>query len=499
MDIVFGPASEKQRLALAATEDVVLTGGGAGSGKSTCCLMRNLDGIDDPLFSAVVIRKTNPELKQTGGLVSESQSIYSHFGGKFNKQSLTWTFPSGATIEFMAVPDKKSLGKRLGMQTARIIIDEVGDDGWDMETVLFLLGRLRKKKACEVPEQFFMTCNPRHDSFLKEWLAYILDADGVPKPGTENVVKWFVVLNGKVLWHDNPRQLYEEEGLPSGLLYQPDLTDDRVQNVDPMLLFSPKSFRFIPMTVMDNPFLLPPSNMTYLPSLLAQPPKNQLRFLRGSWASIDLGQNYFNRNSVKIIERPPADLVEIRAWDIAASAEPTSGMSNNPDYTAGVKLGRDKFGHYYVLDVVRFRKKSNEVIEEMVRVAHQDGVADTEVVVTKDPGAAGAHFYQFLTRTLAENGVYVRGVQTSGWTNKLKRFLPFTSLCESGNVSVVKAPWNEEFFSELEEFKGGERNKKDDQVDAVSDAFNMLAKTKATPIFVLPTSEFSKNSGPLLN
>lgn len=64
----------------------------------------------------------------------------------------------------------------------------------------------------------------------------------------------------------------------------------------------------------------------------------------------------------------------------------------------------------------------------------------------------------------------------SGHKNKLSRFLPFASLAEAGNVFCLKAPWNKEFFVELERFTGGTRGQHDDQVDAVADATSVLIK-----------------------
>jgi phage terminase large subunit-like protein len=48
---------------------------------------------------------------------------------------------------------------------------------------------------------------------------------------------------------------------------------------------------------------------------------------------------------------------------------------------------------------------------------------------------------------------------------------------------VLKADWNNAFFSELEGFDGKRSNssKKDDQVDPTSDCFNILATKKELP------------------
>lgn len=73
----------------------------------------------------------------------------------------------------------------------------------------------------------------------------------------------------------------------------------------------------------------------------------------------------------------------------------------------------------------------------------------------------------------------------SGHSGKIQRFLPFAAMAESGAVKVVRGDWNDAFFTELESFNGG-RSGHDDQVDATSDAFNMIAKSIQIPTFTLP-------------
>ena len=281
---VYGPASEKQRLMLTAKEDIIFIGGASGSGKSSNLLMKNLDACQYPGHRIVICRNSRPDLTQAGGLVSESESMYYDFKANFNKTNLTWTFPTGSTIQFLAVPDEITLKKRQGLQASRVCIDEVCET-WTQEMVLFLLTRMRKREDCPVREQLIMTGNPNPDSFLKEWVKYSLDPlTEIPKPGTENIVRWLVIIDGNIHWGGDPRELFKREGKKRGKVYAPDLSPEEIEDIcraDPTRLFEPKSFRFIPATVYDNPYLLPPKNKTYLGSLLAQSPKNQMKFLKG--------------------------------------------------------------------------------------------------------------------------------------------------------------------------------------------------------------------------
>ena len=80
-----------------------------------------------------------------------------------------------------------------------------------------------------------------------------------------------------------------------------------------------------------------------------------------------------------------------------------------------------------------------------------------------------------MIRALALKGFRARARATN--KDKVTRFAPFSAMAESGNVRVVKGTWNDAFFTELESFTG-DGKKKDDQVDATSDAFKSLAEKK---------------------
>jgi len=56
--------------------------------------------------------------------------------------------------------------------------------------------------------------------------------------------------------------------------------------------------------------------------------------------------------------------------------------------------------------------------------------------------------------------------------SKYDRARPVSAQAEAGNIKVVKGRWNADFFNELELFPDGIN---DDQVDALSGAFDKLA------------------------
>lgn len=468
--LFFGPCSEKQRLVLMDdSTDVVLTGGGSGSGKSRMCLTKAIKYIQDPAARVMIIRQSYPTLKLSGGLVDMSKDIFPHFGGTYKEQAMKWVFDgtngsaAGATIQFGAIPD--NLAEWQGLAATHMLVDEAAE--FSEQQIMFLLTRLRsarfKGHMC-----LMMTANPDINSFLKPWVDYCLDPDtGVPKPGTEYIIRYFVTIRGKMYWDYSEDALYAQCG--TGLTRGKD--------------FIPKSFRFIPMTVYDNPVLMK-NDPGYLASLLAQPRVSALRFLYGSWTAKPENSGVFNRDWVQIVDSPPVNAIgRVRSWDLASSVP--SETNNNPDYTAGVKLSRDPYGVYYVEDVQRFRKLSDGVLKEIIAVAKDDG-PDTQVTIPRDPGSGAKVANQFFTRVLAEAGIPARSIVVSGHTSKSARFAPFCTLAESGSVRIVRGSWVEDFLRELEYYEPGNRNQKDDQVDAVGDAFNTLCKSVSLPTFTIP-------------
>jgi len=429
------------------------------------CLTKAIKYIEDPAARVMIIRQSYPTLKLSGGLVDESKNIFSHFSGTYKEQAMKWVFPNGATIQFGAIPD--NLAEWQGLQATHMLVDEAAE--FTEQQIMFLLSRLRSAKfrghMC-----LMMTCNPDINSFLMQgWIDWCLDPDtGIPKPGTENIVRYFVSLGGKMYWDFSVDALYKQCG--AGLTLGKD--------------FIPKSFRFIPMTIYDNPVLMK-NDPGYLASLLAQPRVNQARFLHGSWLARAENSGVFCRDWVKIVDHPPSNAVSrCRSWDLASSVP--SESAPNPDWTAGIKLSRDPYGIYYVEDVKRFRKLSDGVLKEIIATAQEDG-PDTQVTIPRDPGSGGKVSNQFFTRVLSEAGVAAKSIVVSGHTSKAARFAPFCTLAESGSVRIVRGPYVEDFLRELEYYEPGNRNQKDDQVDAVGDAFNQLCKATSIPTFSIPS------------
>jgi len=174
----------------------------------------------------------------------------------------------------------------------------------------------------------------------------------------------------------------------------------------------------------------------------------------------------FPVKQIDVIEAAPVELRSVRAWDLAATP---GGDGRDPDWTVGLKLGREPSGRFIVLDVVRLRGGPHEVEEAIVMTAHQDG-RTVPIGLPQDPGQAGKHQVAWLAARLAGHRV----VASSETGAKLTRALPVAAQAEAGNLRLLSGGWNRPLLDELRDFPHG---RKDDQVDALSRAFSMLADT----------------------
>ena len=143
----------------------------------------------------------------------------------------------------------------------------------------------------------------------------------------------------------------------------------------------------------------------------------------------------------------------------------------NPDWTVGV-LMRENKGQFWVIDVNRFQGSPGEVELGIMTQAEWDG-EDVEIFIEQEGGASGklvAHHF----RTNILPGYSVKFIPQR--LNKQERARPLSSACEAGNVTLVRAPWNEAYLDELTIFPNPYFH--DDQVDASSGAHIHLARQR---------------------
>jgi predicted phage terminase large subunit-like protein len=171
----------------------------------------------------------------------------------------------------------------------------------------------------------------------------------------------------------------------------------------------------------------------------------------------------FRREWFEIVEQAPADLNKIRYWDLAATEV---GKNKDPDWTAGALLC-EKNGIYYILGMQRLRGRPLEVENLIKQMAMIDGVGIT-IYIEQEGGASGKSLIDHYQREVLKGFSVYEDKKAS---SKILRANPLSAAAEAGNVKLIKGTWNKNFLDEIEAFPQGDH---DDQVDAVSGAFEKL-------------------------
>jgi len=418
-------------------------------------------------FRGVISRRTTTMLKSSGGILDKCLQLFPKIDPKvrWKSQDNKFVFSSGAEVYLRHFEYFKDHVNWQGTEYTEILCDE--GTQFEEEMVLYCMSRLRNPN-CPVKPRLRITCNPDKNSYLRKWVDWYIDEEGYPIEERCGVKRYFIRRDNTFIWGDTREEIIEK------------------YKVDPKIVLS---FTFINATVKDNPVVLE-NNPEYVGWLESLGRVEKARLLFGNWNVSSEATGYWKKEWCEIVDKPPLDAIKVaRAWDISGSLP--SELMPNPDWTAGVRISKDRYGTYYIEDVVRFRARHGEVFERMVEAAKQDG-EDTLIVVPADPGASGKQYASTLIRDLAERGFYAKSKPTS--KSKVQRFAPFCAACESGNVKIVAGEWNDAFIEELEAFDGS-RRVKDDQVDAAADAFAMLASGITIPTFTLPDTTSTSRFG----
>jgi len=388
-----------------------------------------------------------PQITNPGGLWDETQNLYPRTGAMPHLGPREWRWRRGGKIKFSHLQFDSTVYDWQGAQITLICFDELTH--FSRHQFFYMISRNRS--TCGVRPYIRATCNPDADSWVADFLEWWLDPEtGFPIPERAGVLRYYVRVGDKIEWADRPEDLMQH--LPGMEAQPPGFEVPR-----------PISVTFIPASVFDNPALLQ-VNPEYVSWLRSLPLLECERLLGGNWKIRPAAGLYFKREWCAVVDEVPADLDHIvRYWDLAATEKTEF---NDPDWSVGIKLGRDRNGGYWLLDMVRRRANPGDVERLLLDTATQDGKR-VRIGFGQDPGQAGKNQAFYLVRALG--GFSVGPARESG--DKLTRFGPFSSQCRAGNVKIRRGAWNEELFRVLEGFPDLAH---DDEVDACSGALEML-------------------------
>jgi predicted phage terminase large subunit-like protein len=424
------PVSKKQEAFHSCSAFELLFGGKVGGGKSECILVEALRYVNVPGYSAIIFRRTFPELEAPGGIIARSRELLSGWA-TYQVQKHRWTFPSGATLTFSHLDRPEAVFKHHSAQYAY--------QGWDELTTfeeyqyLYLFSRART--VCGVPVRIRSGTNPGGRG--EEW-----------------------VLNRWGAW------LGEDANAKSGEIRHFKRTDDMDTEVKEGTKGS-LSRCFIEGGLRDNPILM--ADEGYIARLEALPLVERKRLLDGEWG-IRVAGNVFHRDWFRLIlPFAPEDLHWVRYWDLAQISEQEAKREKkDPSWTASAAVAFGSNGTIYIKDMVRGRwdwPQQREVIKA-VMLAEPSTIHGIEA---KMHGKTAVQ--EFLTdQELAHVPIQAINVEN----DKLSRALAWSYRAEAGKVVLINGHWIPGCLNELVAFDGTGRTK-DDQVDTISGGVGMLS------------------------
>ncbi len=443
------PQPGPQEAFLASPADIVFYGGEAGGGKTAGLTLEGMRNHDVRGAGGIIFRRTSPQLEGPGSLWELMNEWYPALGARLTQNPFKAVFPSGASLQLAHLQHEEDKYSHQGKGYVFIGFDELPH--FTESQVWYLWSRARSTSG--VRPYMRATMNPEPDSWVKKWIEWYLDDEGrYVRPERSGVIRYFYRVDDALDWDTDidalkarhPEQVNEETGEQ----------------------LEPTSFTFIHARLSDNK-ILTHKDPTYRAKLMSLPKVERERLAAGDWKIKPAAGLYFKRIWFKVIDAPPTDLVAVgRGWDKAAT-EP-SPENPEPAWTRGVKLGVTSKGRFVVLHMESLRGSPHKVDTAMQNTASQDG-KNCKIMIWQDPGAAGKVDVRHTKSVL----IGYRVESEVAREDKITYAGPVSTQVEAGNVDVLRGPWNDEFFAELEGFPDG---KFKDIVDALSRAFLGLHK-----------------------
>lgn len=441
---------------LALSCEEALFGGAAGGGKSDALIMAALQFADVPGYSAAIFRRTQVEQTASDAPLARALQWFGPALGDgrawFDADSSTFFFRTRegqppSALHFGYLRGDADRGRYQGAAFQFLGIDELGF--WNENTYRWLFSRLRGPREWRgvVPNRMRATANPGGPGHRWIKARFVEQARHVAT-GTEVRADLVRRRNGGVL--------------PEPRVYVSPPSPDAVE-LAAELGTKAEGAHFVPAFAVDNPGL---DFADYRRKLVRLSPVEREWFEHGNWDAEPTG-GFFRPEHFEVVDVLPPVAAWVRGWDFAATA-PKPGT--DPDYTAGVKVGRlDDVGpvpageqrgvRLVIGNVERWRDEPGPTEARVVAIARADG-RSTLHVLEQEPGAAGkAQRHAWATRSLAGHRLDFErrsGPKASYWQ-------PISSLAHHAPLLVLRAPWTQAFLDELTSLPVGH----DDQADAL--------------------------------
>lgn len=442
-----------QQVFLGLAEEEAMYGGAAGGGKSDALLMAALQYVDVPGYSALILRRTWPDLNAPGAILDRARTWLQDTPARQRDGGRIWEFPSGARLQFGYLGRDLDKHKFQSAEYQYIGFDELTH--FEQSTYEYMFSRIRR------PQINCLNCNTALRAYRNsKGSLYYKHTTALGKrkckqsfPDPKVLQQYPPAPDGMSIF-DVPLRMRSATN-PGGIGH----LWVRAHFIDPKTRKG--GARFIPARLVDNPSL---DQESYEKNLMHLSPVDRERLLNGDWDVLEEG-DYFQRHWFDVIDEVPFAKDRVRFWDLAAT------VSDTADWTVGAKVSRTPTGEWTIEDIVRMQGRPHEVEKVIRQTAMLDGPG-IRIRMEQEPGSSGVNTISHYQRVIL-SGFDFQGVRSTG--SKESRASTFSSAAEANLVRIVAGRWNVDFLDELTLFPNGAH---DDQVDAVSGAINEIAFAK---------------------
>ncbi|MEW4452080.1 hypothetical protein AB1L30_05280 [Bremerella sp. JC817] len=229
----------KQRTFLELTCQEAFYGGGAGPGKTEALLMAALQYVHVPGYAALLLRRDFARLALPGSIMDRAKQWLTGSDARWNEQRKTWSFPSGATLQFGYIDSPDDRYRYASTEFQFIGWDELtefrlADD--ESNPYLFMFSRLRKTRGLNVPVRMRSASNPGGTGHA--WVKNRFISPKILKATAEGSTKQVFFNDAQrkdrafvpALLHDNPA--IDAEAYVARLSHLPPVTRQRLIHGD---------------------------------------------------------------------------------------------------------------------------------------------------------------------------------------------------------------------------------------------------------------------------
>lgn len=152
-------------------------GGAAGGGKSDALLMAALQYVDQPRYSALLLRRSYTDLALPGAIMDRAAQWLGSTDARWNGNDHQWTFPSGATLSFGYLKHERDKYRYQSSEFQFIAFDELTQ--FTETQYKYMFSRLRRLEGAPVPLRVRSASNPGGEGH--EWVKHHLVDPGSPE------------------------------------------------------------------------------------------------------------------------------------------------------------------------------------------------------------------------------------------------------------------------------------------------------------------------------